>query len=186
MANRVRIATFAGTPFDVDHHSPYETVARACLEHWRRRFDEVLPDQPHLLVLPEYASVPRSYDELGDEPAKLLEYCAHLGDRLLDLCRETARAQRATLVCSQLRRLEGGRWYNASTVIGPDGGELGVYCKNHLYLPESTVTGCQYGTSAELIAAPFGKLGCAICFDLNFEELRHQYERSRPDLLRRG
>ena len=30
---------------------------------------------------------------------------------------------------------------------------------------------------------PFGSLGCLICFDLNFEELRIRYRNARPDLL---
>ncbi|MDD3928110.1 MAG: carbon-nitrogen hydrolase family protein, partial [bacterium] len=33
------------------------------------------------------------------------------------------------------------------------------------------------------IECDFGRLACAICFDLNFDELRLKYVKSRPDLI---
>ena len=36
---------------------------------------------------------------------------------------------------------------------------------------------------APLIECDFGRVGSAICFDLNFSEIRQRYEQARPDLL---
>jgi hypothetical protein len=39
------------------------------------------------------------------------------------------------------------------------------------------------GTQTPLIKCDFGNLACAICFDLNFEELRTAYAALKPDII---
>ncbi|HUX19759.1 MAG TPA: carbon-nitrogen hydrolase family protein, partial [Spirochaetia bacterium] len=39
------------------------------------------------------------------------------------------------------------------------------------------------GTSADIIECDFGRIVCAICFDLNFDSLRSHYASLRPDLI---
>jgi len=43
--------------------------------------------------------------------------------------------------------------------------------------------GLQYGAEAPLINCDFGSVACAICFDLNFEELRQRYRAQKPDII---
>ena len=39
------------------------------------------------------------------------------------------------------------------------------------------------GTQASIIKCDFGTLGCATCFDLNYDQLRQQYVAAKPDIL---
>ena len=41
----------------------------------------------------------------------------------------------------------------------------------------------QAGEEIAVIECDFGRVGCAICFDLNFAELQQRYARTRPDLM---
>ncbi len=181
MSNRISVATFSLDAFAVDRTGSVEAMANACLDAWQRQFDAVAPSRPDLIVLPESSTLFDGWDTF--EASRIGDYIDCIGDRLIDRCKATAAAQRATVVACQIRRLADGRRYNCSTVIGPDGRELGVYCKNNLVIEEHTVYGCDYGTQADLIRTPFGTIACAICFDLNFEPLRSHYAALRPDLL---
>ncbi len=181
MANRITIATFSLEQPAAPAGLKQEVHAAACLERWREQFEALRGTSPDLVVLPECATRPECPERT--DPAWLLDYYEGMGDRLIDLCREQAVALQATFVCSQVRRLPDGRRCNCSTVIGPGGDELGVYCKNHLVIEEHTRNGLAYGGSAELIRTPFGSIACVICFDLNFDALRLRYASLKPDLL---
>ena len=36
---------------------------------------------------------------------------------------------------------------------------------------------------AELLLCDFGTVACAVCFDLNFDELRERYDQQKPDII---
>jgi deaminated glutathione amidase len=67
--------------------------------------------------------------------------------------------------------------FNASVLIGPDGEDLAVYGKIHMF--DVDVDGVAYRESeheeagAEIVTAPLGELiaGLAVCYDLRFPEL---------------
>lgn len=160
----------------------FEAVASACLNFWKRKLDKVMTDRPDLVVLPECATRPLQYQGFGDTK-KIKAYYDFMGNKLYDLCKDYAKKYSTVFICCEDARLEDGKLYNVSRVIGPDGSELGRYCKNHLTIGEADDMGITHGTSAQLIQTPFGKIACAICYDLNFEALRKQYEQARPDLL---
>ncbi|MDF2720548.1 MAG: carbon-nitrogen hydrolase family protein [Paenibacillus sp.] len=75
-----------------------------------------------------------------------------------------------------------GRWTNSIRMIDRLGGLAGEYCKNHPVLAEMA-EGVVCGTEAPIIECDFGRTACVICFDLNFDELRHTYAAARPDLI---
>lgn len=72
--------------------------------------------------------------------------------------------------------------HNSIAYIGPDGKPLGAYHKTYLTAGELE-DGLVPGRGPVCIDTAIGRLGGAICFDLNFEELRLQYTRLRPDIL---
>jgi len=49
-------------------------------------------------------------------------------------------------------------------------------------LPE-TESGILYGREAPVFDCDFGRVAFAICFDLNFDELRLKYVKAKPDLI---
>jgi predicted amidohydrolase len=75
------------------------------------------------------------------------------------------------------RATNGGKAFNASVLIGPDGEDLAVYRKIHLFDVEAG--GVAYRESEheqageEIVTAPAGglELGLSICYDLRFPEL---------------
>ena len=81
------------------------------------------------------------------------------------------------LAGSIAERAEAGRARNTSVLIGPDGEDLGVYRKIHMFDVE--VGGVSYRESEhedpgdEIVTAPAGELvaGLTVCYDLRFPEL---------------
>lgn len=101
--------------------------------------------------------------------------------RMLQLYMATARNNRCTVVGSvKLREASG--IYNAQVMIGPDGVVLGRYRKSFLTSGE-LAAGMSCGPGAEVVATPAGRIGGAICFDLNYPELRAAYARLVPDVM---
>jgi hypothetical protein len=85
------------------------------------------------------------------------------------------------VVAGSLRLLEQGKHYNAVVYFGPRG-VLGDYRKSVLTLQELG-EGFTPGRGATLVQTPVGRLGGAICFDLNHTHLLRQYEPLKPDIL---
>ena len=72
--------------------------------------------------------------------------------------------------------------HNSIVYVGPAGQILGVYHKTFLTLSEID-EGLRPGLGAVVVDTAIGRLGGAICFDLNFDELRNQYARLQPDII---
>ena len=85
-------------------------------------------------------------------------------------------------VAGSVKIEEAGKVYNALAFLGPDGAVLGDYRKTFLTQGEYDL-GLTPGSGARVVETPAGRLGGAICFDLNFEELRLQYRPLKPDLI---
>jgi predicted amidohydrolase len=101
--------------------------------------------------------------------------------RMLQTYAATAQRNRCTVVGSVKLREEGAI-YNAQVMFGPDGAVLGRYRKCFLTGGELD-SGMSRGPGAEVVVTPAGRIGGAICFDLNFPELRTAYARLTPDII---
>lgn len=65
---------------------------------------------------------------------------------------------------------------------GPDGEKLGIYHKM-FPTPEAIKGGTIPGDGAVVVESPVGRLGGALCYDLNFDDLRDQYIQLQPQIL---
>ncbi len=74
-----------------------------------------------------------------------------------------------------------GRVYNSIAFVSPEG-VLGAYHKTNLTQGEID-DGLTSGQGAVVVDSAIGRLGGAICFDLNFEALRREYAALKPDIL---
>ena len=88
-------------------------------------------------------------------------------------------------VAGSIMLREDGRVCNSTAFIGPSGTVLGVYRKANLTDGEIEA-GIITGDGAVVVDTAIGRLGGIICFDLNFEWLRHQYRALKPDILTFG
>ncbi|MEA1996779.1 MAG: carbon-nitrogen hydrolase family protein [Gemmatimonadota bacterium] len=174
----MRIATLGSRPFSVDVNTEPQIIVEKAIEHWRSEFSQVLADRPDLIVVPEACDRPSNYP--GD---KRLEYYRVRKNQVRDFFAGVAKENRCYIVYSAAREMEDGTWRNSSMLIDRKGEIVGVYNKNHLVIEETTVHGILCGRDAPVFECDFGRVAFAICFDLNFDELRLKYVNAKPDLI---
>ena len=86
--------------------------------------------------------------------------------------------------------VEGNMIANRAFLFGPDGKRITTYDKIHMFdvdldNGESWRESAAYtpGATAKLVSLPFGKLGCAICYDVRFPELFRVLRTGGADVL---
>ena len=153
-----------------------DSILKVC-KYWDNRIDQVLPDKPDLILLPELCDRPGNVVH-----EKLFHYYSLRADHVLNWFSRKASANRCYIAYGTARQLQDGTWRNSITILDRNGKIAGIYDKNHIFLAE-TEDGIVCGTEAPIIECDFGRVACAVCFDLNFEQLRQKYIQSKPDLI---
>ena len=175
---RVRIATIGPRPVQVDANAEPQKIVERVIAHWKGRFAQVLPDKPDLIVVPEACDRPS-----GLSLEKRLAYYRVRKNQVRDYFARVAKENHCYLVYSGAREMDDGTWRNSSVLIGREGQIVGTYNKNHVVIEETTKAGILCGREAPVFECDFGRVALAICFDLNFEELRLKYAKTKPDLI---
>jgi len=85
-------------------------------------------------------------------------------------------------VAGSVKTIEGSKVYNSVAFVGPQGNSLGVYHKTNLTIGELE-GGLTPGRGAVVVDSEIGRIGGAVCFDLNFEALRKEYSELKPDII---
>jgi predicted amidohydrolase len=126
----------------------------------------------------ELVALPEKWNLLADGP-ELAAGAEPLDGPSLTAARAWARTLGIHLLAGSVseRAEEGGRAFNTSVLIGPDGEDLAVYRKIHMF--DVDAGGVSYRESAheqpgtEVVTAPLGGLiaGLTVCYDLRFPEL---------------
>ncbi len=173
----VTIATIAPRPITVGADESPQRVVDRVIAHWRGRFAQVLPDKPDLIVAPEACDRPS-----GLSKERAFAYYEARKDRVRDFFAETAKANNCYIVYSAVRRTTDGTWRNSCVMLDRKGKVAGVYDKNYPTIGEID-QGILPGADIAIVDCDFGRVGFAICFDLNFDELRLRYARAKPDLM---
>ena len=178
MANRIKV-TVVNVAHDIRNHDYGQSAVDQVINSWRMTLNGVMYERPDLIVLPECCD--RCWDA-SVTMEKLHSYYETRGEQLLDAFADFAAKNRCYITCPAWRKAEDGTWRNAIQLIDRKGGIAGVYDKNFPVIGEMK-WGVQPGDRADLIECDFGTVACAICFDLNFDELREHYAKLKPDLL---
>lgn len=178
MARYVRVSNISAPYHSVKLSSDYQDIVNQMKEYLNSFIQEVLPDKPDLIVLPEICDCPSNLPQ-----EKTMDYYRARGTQILDYFKEIAKNNNCYIAYSSVMEDEKGIWKNSTRIIDRKGNIAGIYHKNHLVIEESTVYGIAYGTEAPIIQCDFGTLGCAICFDLNFDTLRLKYVEKRPEII---
>ena len=182
MSNYVKIATLGPRPPELSLQTKPQDVVNYMIDHWQRELAQVLPDKPDLIVVPEMGDCP--FHGPRDWPyATQFEYYRIRKNQIRDFFAQIAKKHNCYMVYAAIREIEDGSWRNSSVVIDRKGNIAGTYDKNHLVIEERTDRGILYGQDAPIIECDFGRVACAVCFDLNFEQLRLKYAAAKPDLL---
>ena len=173
----ITIATIGSAPATIAPDTPPQKAVERMIAHWRSEFAQVLPDHPDLIVVPEACDRPSGFS--GE---KLREYYDVRKDQVLEFFERTAKENNCYIVYSAYRQMQDGTRRNSSILIDRKGNIAGTYNKNHPTIGEIE-GGTLCGSEAPVIECDFGRVAMAICFDLNFDELRFKYVKSKPDLI---
>ena len=174
----VKIATIGPRPLNVDSNTEPQKIVNRMIAHWKSRFAQVLPDRPDLIIVPEACDRPT-----GLSLEKRLEYYRVRKNQIQNFFAKIAKENKCYIVYSAAREMPDGTWRNSSVMLDRTGKVAGVYNKNHVVIEETTKAGILCGRDAPIINCDFGTVALAICFDLNFDELRLKYKKAKPDLL---
>ena len=170
MSKQVKVAAvqFATTVSTEDH--PNKSII---LEETQKKLESLKGFGLDLVVLSEGVE---SYGQSMDEA----ESIDAPGD-FLNLYSEFAKSANCHLAGS-VKLIENGKKYNSIVYVSPEGTFAGRYHKTNLTIGEIEM-GLSSGTGAVGIETKIGRLSGAICFDLNFEEVRTETANFHPDII---
>jgi D-3-phosphoglycerate dehydrogenase len=161
---------------------PRQASSEQCVQHvldfWQAQLAKVLPDRPDLVLLPEICDMPTAQHLAG-----LDDYLTTRGNRVHDFIADIASKHRCYITYSSLQQREQGGRYNTMMVIDRNGNIAGRYNKRHVVIDEYESWGVEYGSDTTIIECDFGRVACAICFDLYFDDARRCVAETRPDLV---
>jgi len=180
MAKHVRISTIGAQQYMIEKPQSYQDAVDKIIAHWQKELDQVLPDKPDLIVLPEVCDRPANYNNSVEQIAA---YRQTRGRQVQDFMAGVALKYHCYIAYCAERDAGDGTFRNSTILIDRRGGMAGIYNKNHLTIEANTQGNMIYGKDAALIQTDFGRVACAICFDLNFDELRLKYAAAKPDLV---
>lgn len=122
-----------------------------------------------LLVLPEYAALELVGGEAPDVARELADML-EAAPTAIAAAREVARRHGIWLVPGSFPVREHGRIVNRAPLIGPDG-RIAFQDKHVMTRFEVEKWGIAAGAPPSVFATPWGLIGIAICFDLEFPNL---------------
>lgn len=147
-------------------------------DFWEKQLDQVLPEHPDLIVLHECCD---RYPAMKMEDR--LAYYHDRGCAMLEFFQQKAKDNHCCITYSAVRELPDGSRRNSSQFIDREGKVAGIYDKNYPVIEETTVQNVLPGRKETIVENEFGRVGFAICFDLNFMELQERYIAAKPNLL---
>jgi len=179
MARNIKVSAISGSLYKSNStdENPQKLVENV-KSFWQKKLDNVLPDKPDLIVLPECCDI-----VFGLNREQSTEYSNYKGNQIRDFFMAVAKENNCYIAYSASRKLPDGTKRNSTQIIDRNGNVAGIYNKNHLTIGDNENNGTLYGAEAKVIPCDFGNMACVICFDLNFDELRQKYIKQRPDII---
>jgi len=178
MANRVTVSTFGLTLPDVALDRTPEHAVDAMIDFWKGKLDKVLPDRPDVIVLPEVCDMPRNWREKRPK-----EFLGARGAKMQEFFSGVARGHHCYVAYPAVRQVPDGSWRNSTILLDRRGDVAGVYDKNHVTVEEYEEWGVRGGKEVGVFECDFGRVACAICFDIYFDDIRQRIAAARPDLV---
>ncbi|MBN1126465.1 MAG: carbon-nitrogen hydrolase family protein [Sedimentisphaerales bacterium] len=173
----ITIATLGPRPLSIDSQTPPQKIVDRMIAHWKGRFAQVFPDKPDLIVVPEACDRPS-----GLSQKQCTQYYQVRKDQVQNFFARTAEENSCYIVYSAAHEMTDGTWRNSCILLDRSGKVAGRYNKNFPTIGEMD-RGIVAGKEAPIIECDFGRVVFAICFDLNFDELRSYYAKFNPDLI---
>ncbi len=176
-SNRVKIATIGGGGglVNVENDCEPQKIVDQMIGFWQKELSKVLPYQPDLILLTEACDRPGGLSTKGQ-----FNYFRVRKNQILDYFASVAKANHCYIAFG-MKREENGVWWNSCVILDREGKVAGIYNKNFPTIDE--MKEIKASNEAPVFQCDFGSVACAICFDLNFDELRNQYSVQKPDII---
>ena len=176
-ANYVKVATIGTLVPAQDKTQGWQYVVEQSIKYWEKELEQVLPFKPDLIVLPEACDQPE-----GLTLEERFEYSRARKNQIQDFFASVAKEHNCYIVFGTKRELNDNTWRNSSIILNRKGEIAGIYDKNFPTIGELE-SGIIAGNETPVFECDFGTVACAICFDLNFVELRDKYATKKPDII---
>jgi predicted amidohydrolase len=170
LARNVRVSTIAYQPVEAGDNWMPRTRDKIA-----GQLEEAARARPDLVALPEFCNV------LGLSMEQCIENAEPIPGPTSEVASEVA-AKHGMYVVLPIPERDGQRLYNTAALIGRDGKVVGKY---HKYQPTigEIEAGIVPGEDAPAFETDFGRVGCAICFDLKFIEVGQRLAANRARLV---
>jgi hypothetical protein len=175
--NKITIASIGSEAPNLGAIQDPQEMVGQMIEFWQSKIEEVLPNRPDLIVLPEACDRPS-----GLTPEEQFNYFRVRKNQIWEYFSTVAKSNNSYIAFGTKREEEDGSWRNSCVILDREGKTAGIYDKNFPTIGEME-SGIIAGTEFPIIQCDFGRVVCVICFDLNFDELRLQAEKAKPDLI---
>jgi len=136
---------------------------------------EAALDEPDVICLPE------AFPTAGLPLREAVKLAEPIPNSVIEAFGGLAEEHWTYVVCPMLTA-EGGSIYNSAVLIGRDGGVVGVYHKVYPTISEIEA-GVRPGEAPVTFETDLGRVGMAICFDLNFDDVFEAYRRERVKVV---
>lgn len=177
MAQYTKLATTSRTCGPVQNDQNSRRIDEAAKAYILEVVEAVRNDRPDLLVLPEMCDLPE-----GMAFEAYVEYAQARDETLLEAVKEIAKTDRMWIAYPTLCKAEDGRLRNSCLLVDRNGQIACRYDKTNLTQGELEA-GLLPGLGPVVHECELGRLGFAICFDLNYSELAYEYKKSAVNLI---
>jgi len=172
LAKYVRIATVT---FRGARRGTVGETIESNMKEIMRLLKKAVFDKPDLICLPECSPF------LGLSTEEMVESAEEIPGRIFSMLSSFAQENKVYIIFPMMRK-EGDKIYNSAVLIGREGEYIGSYDKIHPTIWEMEA-GVTPGVEARAFELEFGKIGVAICFDLNFEDVIKRHAENRVKLV---
>jgi predicted amidohydrolase len=171
MARYVRVSTISFSGGNGTVENRIQQNRQAALE----LSEQAANDKPDILCLPEFFNV------LGCGMKDCAEHAETVPGPTTEMFGDFARRHNTYVVLGMPER-KGSTVYNSAVLIDRRGHPIGSYHKMHPTIGEIEA-GITPGVEAPVFETDFGRVGMAICFDLNFRDVVEDMAKKRPEII---
>ena len=131
-------------------------------------------------MLPELCDRPKVN---SISPDKQMEIIKSGNSKFLEYLQDVAKTNKIYIAYPGYRTDAEGNLRNSNSIIDRNGVVIASYDKNHLVMDENSKLGAKYSEDSLVLDLDFGRVGFAVCFDLNFTELLDKYRNKGVEIL---
>jgi predicted amidohydrolase len=177
-----RVFTVAAAQYPIDRLATWQAY-KAKLVRW---VESAAWEGAQLLVFPEYGGMELASlfgSEVERDLTRQLDAVAGLERQVAELHRDLARRNGIyILAASHPARGTGGRFHNRARLVSPEGGEV-VQDKIVMTRFEQEQWGVSGGSGLSVVDTSLGRIGIAICYDVEFPLLVRRLTEAGAELV---